>query len=216
MNLEEKYKSGKYIFMYKTSGMGWQEYTNARLSLGIRYKLIHKKHKHILDAYLEDNSVDIEIPTGGWHTIGCDWIEGYNENNEYRLNEKEPHDTTYKEGYKAGDMFKPKNNFEEYGLSGDFEGEIYKKCEGALVGCVVQNNKKYSEIWSDDGISLYLKHSGFNLTPIKKPKWYEDERARQLIYNCYPYLDEICAIVEDNKMHSKIEDVRDYFKGICV
>lgn len=51
------------------------------------YKLIHKKHKDILDAYLADNSVEIESFYMTWLNED-NFIGKYNEDFEYRLKPK--------------------------------------------------------------------------------------------------------------------------------
>ena len=50
------------------------------------FKLIHVKHKQVLEAYLEDNSVEVKVKPN-W-TIP-NFIETYNAFVEYRLKEKE-------------------------------------------------------------------------------------------------------------------------------
>jgi len=54
------------------------------------FKLIHKKHKDILDAYLADNSVEIEILFDGAYLQQKDgsFIQYYGETFEYRLKPK--------------------------------------------------------------------------------------------------------------------------------
>jgi len=59
------------------------------------------------------------------------------------------------------------NNFKEYGFEADFEGEIVAKIDDTYIGYVVQENKEYCEIWSLEGISLYLRHGGWNLTKLE-------------------------------------------------
>ena len=51
------------------------------------HKLIHKKHKDILDAYLADNNVEIEYNRheSGFELICGDFIEHYDESLDYRL-----------------------------------------------------------------------------------------------------------------------------------
>lgn len=59
------------------------------------------------------------------------------------------------------------NNFKEYGFQADFVGEIVAKIDDTYIGYVVQENKEYCEIWSLEGISLYLRHDGWNLTKLE-------------------------------------------------
>lgn len=57
----------------------------------INYKLIHKKHGWVLEAYLKDSNSVIEWnPTGfGFTYLEEDFLETYNEINNYRLKPKE-------------------------------------------------------------------------------------------------------------------------------
>lgn len=59
------------------------------------------------------------------------------------------------------------NNFKEYGFWADFVGEIVAKIDDTYIGYVVQENKEYCEVWSLEGISLYLRHGGWNLTKLE-------------------------------------------------
>lgn len=66
--LKEKYESGDYISLWKNefnSPYGWQIAVGDCSSLLVhsQHKLIHKKHKDVLDAYLADNSIEIEFKT---------------------------------------------------------------------------------------------------------------------------------------------------------
>ena len=66
-----------------------------------------------------------------------------------------------------------KNNFEEYGFAGNFEGEILKVIDGNYIGY-------YKDLgiiptkWHEDGLCFEEEDSDYNLTPIKK-EWYEKE-----------------------------------------
>lgn len=93
-SLKEKYESGKYICIYKEyihledkHNYCWHIKENPLFTNIGEYKLIHKKHKEILDAYLADNSVEIEFSYGDaivWD-IQEDFISRYNEKKHYRL-----------------------------------------------------------------------------------------------------------------------------------
>ena len=104
--IKEKYKSGDYILLWKNSGKennlyypnNWK--IKDRLNDGIGcpewylLKLIHKKHKNILDAYLKNNMIDVEYeyPVNNelkWHNINCDWLSIYDETTNYRIKQKE-------------------------------------------------------------------------------------------------------------------------------
>lgn len=87
--LKEKYDSGDYICI------GFGEFTRIIENCSFNnpktsYRLIHKKHSYILDAWLKDNSVEIE-----WFNVDgfckCKYfIDSYNENYNYRLKQQYP------------------------------------------------------------------------------------------------------------------------------
>lgn len=115
---------------------------------------INEKHKDILDAYLKDNSVEIEDYSNfckSWLNSD-DFIKYYNENNKYRL--------------------KPKNNFKDYGFEADFEGEILIVKDDKYFGISksTESDGWVANGWKKDGTCLndYVSH----LKPIKK-EWYE-------------------------------------------
>lgn len=101
MNLEEmkkKFDGGEYILVSQTQFLSgrftkWEIKKNIVTSSNhlIHQKLIHKKHEHILNAYLTDDGVGIKRVDYGKDTIGiCEisnFIEQYDENIEYRLKE---------------------------------------------------------------------------------------------------------------------------------
>lgn len=97
-SLKEKYESGKYICIYKEyihledkHNYCWHIKENPLFTNIGEYKLIHKKHKEILDAYLADNSVEIEFSYGDaivWD-IQEDFISRYTEKKHYRLKPKQ-------------------------------------------------------------------------------------------------------------------------------
>ena len=67
-----------------------------------------------------------------------------------------------------------RNNFEEYGFTGDFEGEILKKVKDRLIGYIVVSTKVEPIRWNLNGTSSFTVLEKYNLTPIKK-QWYKDE-----------------------------------------
>lgn len=97
--MKEKYDSKEYICIYKDSQWNkcipiLDEETNIN-----DYKLVNKKHEHILDMYLKDNSVAVEYeyPIKNmlqWHNINCDWLSIYDETINYRLKQKEWYENT--------------------------------------------------------------------------------------------------------------------------
>ena len=93
--MKEKYASGDYICIFKNIDITanlWYIENNPEWISSNHYKLIHKKHKDILEAYLVDNNVEIEYVQGiqvgtgfkDWTTDKC-FIEDYLENAEYRI-----------------------------------------------------------------------------------------------------------------------------------
>lgn len=104
--MEEKYASGDYILvkntLYTACGYWYMPDDNDRFSftsftLSKYLKLIHIKHKEILDAYLADSSVSIEFrDTDGSmkefeYLSNClkgSFLDSYNEAFEYRLKPK--------------------------------------------------------------------------------------------------------------------------------
>ena len=86
--LINKYDTGDYICINldqidNTWGIGTVDWRLATES----YKLIHKEHKEILDAWLEDNDVEIEVAL----SMTCEWgkeadfVGNYDEARFYRL-----------------------------------------------------------------------------------------------------------------------------------
>ncbi len=87
--MKEKYKGGEYVLIvpeYRTNE--WIVVNNPDWDCD-NYRLIHKKHKDILDAYLANNNVEIEFNYGYdlWEK-DLYFIEKYNETFEYRLKPK--------------------------------------------------------------------------------------------------------------------------------
>lgn len=88
-SMKEKYASGDYICIfnnynitrddwYKEGTPGWLPSND--------YKLIHIKHKDILDAYLADSSVEINYPTDLPNKAKeLSFVNNYNENVDYHL-----------------------------------------------------------------------------------------------------------------------------------
>ncbi len=176
--MKKKFESGEYVLIgyFLDRGFNYWAETDKLIKdncLVKEYKLIHKKHKHILDAYLEDNSVQIIRIDYANNIIGmCEirnFIEQYDENKEYQLKQ-----------------LIPKNNFKDFGFSGDFEGEIKFKDEfECFVGIVEHHkhipsktNKPQTCYWNEKGeCFIILKDEiyrcyGRDLTPLKK-EWYE-------------------------------------------
>ena len=92
--MKEKYASGEYVLV--TPSNEWVIVENPQWDCH-NYRLIHKKHKNILDAYLINNSISIEFrdTDGGMkefeYISNClkgSFIDSYNESFEYRLKHK--------------------------------------------------------------------------------------------------------------------------------
>lgn len=65
------------------------------------------------------------------------------------------------------------NNFEKFGFSADFEGEILKEVNGFYIGYVVAFGVTYATRWNKYGVEEWENGDHFDLTPLKK-EWYED------------------------------------------
>lgn len=69
------------------------------------------------------------------------------------------------------------NNFEEFGFSGDFEGEILKQFDNRYIGYFINKcNYPIECHWDSNGNSFIglISNSIYNLTRTKK-EWYELE-----------------------------------------
>lgn len=127
---------------------------------------IHKKHEDILNAWLEDNEVEIEF--NGYlhgHRRWCNennFMQNYEEDAEYRL--KDVTDINVGES---------KNNFSGYDFEADFEGFIdFKTKDNYLIGEI----KDVFAVWNEKGQCIFtddcIKMRHYNLTPIKKEPRY--------------------------------------------
>ena len=76
---------------------------------------------------------------------------------EYRLKEKE-------DG--MGNSMEL-NNFQDYGFTADFAGEILKEIEGTYIGWAKAKHGVISMCWFKNG-SVFLSNPNFELAPIKK------------------------------------------------
>jgi hypothetical protein len=167
------------------------------------YKLIHIKHKQVLDAYLANGKVEIEYEfneetynNAGWYTEH-NFIEEYSPDLDYRIKEKEDEDnrtsddtnTTMDDSVDSDDIESKMttnmvsneaiNSFTAHGFEvPDFAGEILKEIDGFYIG-YVKDDVGFSptaERWTKEGKHMNdeIADEGYNLTPIKNP-WYEDE-----------------------------------------
>lgn len=91
--MKEKYASGDYIAIYKEymhlSSRPYREMLSPSFNEIGTYKLIHKRHKDILYAYLANGSLEIEIRHRnlkyGISWKKTDFIEEYSEDSWYRI-----------------------------------------------------------------------------------------------------------------------------------
>ena len=99
-DLKIKYITGNYIIIISCEGTKWEPRIGFRFIEHYKHiKLIHNKHKDILEAYLKNPSVEIETgmfaPMTGetepskWVKLEKDFIEDYKEEFWYRLKVKD-------------------------------------------------------------------------------------------------------------------------------
>ena len=116
-DLKRKYLTGNYILLWKAD----YNWIICDIVVGEgygHYKLIHIKHKDILEAYLKNPSVEIETgvfaPMTGetepskWVKLEKDFIEDYNEDFWYRLKVKDL--AWYEDGNMVGKLLKAENS----------------------------------------------------------------------------------------------------------
>lgn len=97
--LIKKHSSGEYSIIISPNGQEWEERINFYFITHYKnIKLIHNKHKDVLEAYLKNPSVEIECTNyiskdadieTIWYTEE-NFIENYDENVHYRLKVKIP------------------------------------------------------------------------------------------------------------------------------
>lgn len=194
--LKEKYATGDYICVQYTGSVDVPLYKHWHLVVNCTfnnrnknepYRLIHKKHKPILDAYLADNSVEIEcIPINEdnldfpiRYPSEGNFIEWYYEGYDYRLKPQTQY-PIFKRN-KDGDVFKIVNaNHHTIMLSE--ESEILGSTYGTFTEIPYKTIPYYSErdlyhlqpTWAKDkfgNISIIFYENldvyrNFELTPI--------------------------------------------------
>lgn len=106
-----------------------------------------------------------------YNQIGYEWVTRFNRNEVYELD-------LIKIDYKDVDSYinnkteKPKNNFEDYGFTADFEGEILKEFNSCFVGWAdVPGYGMEPCKWFKDGST---KYECYRITPVKE--WYETDK----------------------------------------
>lgn len=159
--LKEKYATGNYICISgetRNQKTIWVIVSDISQFTFGNFKLIHKKHKDILDAYLADNNVEIEERISGsshWHQLVCDWLEAYHpSNHEYRLKPQVQYPIFKRNG--VGEVFR----FEPYSITGSCVfGDSYN-----MVG-TWYDNKNYKIIQYDIEQGLYHLQPVFCIHP---------------------------------------------------
>lgn len=89
--IAKKFKTGNYIIIWKcvepiTLNYRWLINGSDRLFPSIEYKLIHKKHKDILENYIKDININIVVLIDD-SVYNIDFIETYDERNNYKIME---------------------------------------------------------------------------------------------------------------------------------
>ena len=89
--LKQKYNTGKYILVRNKLSNKEKFFIDDKLyyQIGIKVILIHQKHKQILDAYIENNEVEIELNSKDDIWFLTDFINKYDEDFDYRLKPKQ-------------------------------------------------------------------------------------------------------------------------------
>jgi hypothetical protein len=83
--LKEKYETGNYICVFWNINE-WMIANRPNWYIPLKRKLIHIKHEEILNAYLYDNSIDIEVWGGEeYGLIRNEFIDTYDESCIYKL-----------------------------------------------------------------------------------------------------------------------------------
>lgn len=89
--IQQTFETGEYICIYYTMDKKWMVVNKPLFGTPGQYKLIHKKHEDILNAYLEDNNIKIErrtvLESPKW--IKVNFIETYDSTDDYRIKEPE-------------------------------------------------------------------------------------------------------------------------------
>lgn len=216
--IESVFNLGKHIFVIE-DWLGIPRYRtcdnlNELLNIKKYERLIafSKKHKDVLDAYLLDNSVNIEylhdsmVGTENWcfangtqegkteKNLTYDFIKEYSEFNEYRL-KPQRYKASKEEIKSKPQTIKAPNSDEEFLKPKEFEVEFLKGLDGSIYSIVATENIGNETVfksgfYTHDGHFYYSCENGitrderFNLTSYKKPlEWYEDaNNLNKLLY----------------------------------
>jgi hypothetical protein len=160
--IKEKLSTGNYNIVFKQK-------INNKWSLCYRpndlvwrndfdYKVIHRKHRNILDAYLEDNNVEIEFKaTNKWFKLEGDFINTYSPLTIYNIVEKE--------------------EYPQFKASDDTEVSKLEKDKATIM--ISENPNRIGIDYKSDLIK-YLKPIPYNEEKglyHKQPIWCWDEEA---------------------------------------
>lgn len=119
--LKEKFKSGDYVCVFRNEHLvrgKWLIDSYPSFIITNRYKLIHKKHKDILNAYLDGKEIEVFIMSE-WHKVK-NFIEEYNENSTYQ----EVGNGLYKQVF--NNYLETKSNCEDTAVNNGGSTDYYK------------------------------------------------------------------------------------------
>lgn len=211
--MKEKFESGEYDVLFKQKKhTDWSKcYRSKDLTWrnDIDYKLIHKKHEHILNALLDIKNTAFYREDG--NSIGIEsFINTYDENKEYSLTPfgktKEYYDNINKQ-IRESKIKKETisiDGYEFYKPDG-FDVELLRVLSIGIVAIVKLEDE-------EDGYVLFDKSSGNIIKSLddysyaslikltqKKPEWYATEKAQKA-------LRELSAICEDEELYAKLNE----------
>lgn len=89
--MKKKFETGNYFVLWKMKDDKkgfWIQGNTIKVFKhkdGFEFKLIHKKHRNILDAYLDNENIYIINKTDSINIIGYEWINIYDEDKNYEL-----------------------------------------------------------------------------------------------------------------------------------
>lgn len=163
--MKRKFKSGDYICVSFYGHDGWRIATAPKWVGNRRYRTIHKKHKDILDAVLEDINTKVYVISEPFLGAidGNIFIKEYKEENQYSLTTFELNDVSDIKFLKP-DWWNREVIIELY-----FVDRL-----GCLHGKDVGSNECIR--WTDKGLCT-THTSEYNLIPyVENKKWYEDKK----------------------------------------
>lgn len=188
-SLIKKLESGDYIYVCKSSEHDWKQSDIINFKIHSRKdKLIHKKHKHILDAYLDGKAVSegTERACGIFYRLGGhNFIEDYKEDCDYMVSEKQYQKLCGEESNDSNNTNTSSDNgnsdsdvvecqFTKYGFEKpEFECEIFAEKDNMLIGYAREGGtgSNVETMWQKDGCSVFTEGE-FDLTPLKK-EWHD-------------------------------------------